>query len=360
MAMVGDSYVLVWPHPDTSLATAYQIPAELMHVRYDPERPGTPEWACKVWCEDVPIEAAAGITLEPRLRATIYYPDRLEKYLARAEQFTRSTTPADWEPFQDEGDTAWPILHNGQRVPVFHFPNNRSSVRDVGRSELVDLVPVQDALNRSIIDMLCGMVRYGWPQRYIAARAAELDETTGAEREPLASDQDDLWEFYGESATVGQFEPADLDKLLNVQAAFERKAALVTRTPAHWYAVEAGGWPSGESLKTAEAPFLVKVGDRRDTAGPVWEDLCVFAARMDGYAGDTVELAPIWREDTAAAGPPMAAMAAPGVAPAATMIGPDGNVAVVQGELPRPGPPKGVTPPQLRPFAARVQRQAGQ
>jgi hypothetical protein len=54
-------------------------------------------------------------------------------------------------------------------------------------------------------------------------------------------------------------------------------------------------YPSGESLKTAEAPFSAKITDRQISTGDVWEDLIIFAAQIsDIEVPENVEVNTIW------------------------------------------------------------------
>jgi len=96
------------------------------------------EYASKRWVERLPNGRG-------RNRCNLYYPDRVEKY---------EVTAAGFVPYRDDGDAAWPIPwidSTGQPlgIPIIHFRNGY----DV-RSELWDAIPVQRAINKTVLDLI--------------------------------------------------------------------------------------------------------------------------------------------------------------------------------------------------------------
>jgi hypothetical protein len=66
-----------------------------------------------------------------------------------------------------------------------------------------------------------------------------------------------------------------------------RMGAEITNTPLH-RVDPTGDHPSGESLRTAEAPFVHKVEDRQLSFGDTWRELFTFALRVAGHANPDV------------------------------------------------------------------------
>jgi len=265
----GDAYVIIWPDQDGN-PTIYPQDAANVTVRYDLETPGRLLWAAKVWLAD-----------DKYYRLNLYYPDRIEKYI------TRSTSEAGlpessngFVPFEVPGE-AWPLQHDYGRVPVFHFANNARLGR-FGRSELTDVVPLQDALNKAIADMLVAMEFVALPQRWATGLEVEIDEATGKPRAPFVPGVDRIWSVASEETRFGQFDPADLGQFLSVQEGFRKEIATVSRTPLHFIIPPSSQWPSGEALKSAEGAFLKKVRDLQVVFGNVWEDVMRFALRVAG------------------------------------------------------------------------------
>jgi hypothetical protein len=169
----GDAYLIVWPEvgiADGAGAFPQFWPqhAHQIRVRYDDEQPGKITMAAKTWK-----------LLDGRRRLNIYYPDRTEKYVTttRAEQvragaFTRHDVPG--EP--------WPVPNPWNTVPVFHFANN-ADTGCYGVSELRDVIPLQDALNKVLTDLILTCELAGFPQKVMLGVDAGDDQV----REGLAA-----------------------------------------------------------------------------------------------------------------------------------------------------------------------------
>lgn len=272
----GDSYVIVWPDA-AGAPTIYPQRAAAMALAYDEETPGVVVWAAKTW-----------ITGTGTIRLTLYYPDRLEKYETRkagamlprkAGDFTAiGTVPNPWA-----------------RVPVFHFAAN-AGIGERGRSDLGDVTKLQDALNKSVCDMLVGMEFTAFPQRYATGLEVELDELTGRPLAPFVPGADRVWAVGDPAVKFGEFAAAGLDNYLHVQDNLRLEIARVSRTPLHYMALSTGQRaPSGEALRIAEMPLVQKIQDRMIAFGETWGDALSLALRMIDVPGLVV---PDWRDPT--------------------------------------------------------------
>lgn len=263
----GSAYVIVWPD-EGGWPTLYPQTAEEVVVRYDAGRPGRALYALKAWRAD-----------DGRYRVTAYYPDRIERYVTRAKADgipEKPDTLAEIGPGDvPEGEDATPVVANPYgRVPVFHFASN-ARVGSVGRSELDDVIPVQDGLNKSILDLLVAGEAQGLPQRWATGVESPINPTTG-DKERLMMRPGEIFTTGGDAARLGQFEAADLRQLVEVKREFAADVARVSGTPLHTLLLS-GDWPSGEALKTAEARLVRKCRDRIASFGPVWAEAMDFA-----------------------------------------------------------------------------------
>jgi len=265
----GDAYVIVWPDAGGN-PTIYPQDAANVTICYDPENPGRPLWAAKAWLAE-----------DKHLRLNMYYPDRIEKYITRSKAEAGLPDNSNgFDPLEVPGE-AWPLANPYGQVPVFHFANN-ARVGRFGRSELADILSLQDALNKAVADMLVAMEFVALPQRWATGLEVEIDEATGKPRAPFVPGVDRVWAVGNEATRFGQFDPADLGQFLEVQEKFRKEIATVSRTPLHFIIPPAGQWPSGEALRSAESAFLKKVRDRQVSFGNVWEDVMRFAIRVAG------------------------------------------------------------------------------
>lgn len=267
----GDCYVLVWPDGDGN-PTIYANKAELWTVEYDSENPGTMLWAAKVW------------VVSTKVRVNIYYSDRIEKYISQKEITNLPTDPDVFEPFYEEGE-AWPMMNPYGRVPVFHFANN-ASVGELGQSELANVIPIQDALNKSVTDMMVAMEFVALPQRWVTGLEVPTDPATGKPLQtPFTTGVDRIWATDNPDAKFGEFGASSLDQFINVQESFRSEIARISATPLHYLLLQPGNFPSGESLKTAEVRFLSKVRDRMSSFGEQWCAVMEFCLEIAGMSG---------------------------------------------------------------------------
>lgn len=266
----GDSYVVVWPDAsENDFPTFYPNTAREMVIGYDAEKPGYIIRAAKCW--------ETGAKDAKYYRLTLYFRDRIEKYITQQVAHGLPERASAFIPYIPVGES-WPIENPYDKVPVFHF-GNRVSIGMLGCSELKEAMPVQDALNKSIADMLVASEFYGVPQRYVTGLEDENVIKEAERRFKLMAGG--IWGTSDKEAKFGEFSTADISKFITVSETFRKEIARVSRTPLHYFALE-GSFPSGESLRTSEGPLIRKVKDRQETWGAVWSDAMRFALRLIG------------------------------------------------------------------------------
>ena len=262
----GDAYAFVWPD-EGGRPVIYPNRAASCAVEYDAERPGLITRAAKIW------HSADG-----RVRVNLFYPDRIEKYVSSK---TANSIPeaSDFAAFGGDGPHVVPNPYG--IVPVFHFANN-GEVGAGGRSELEAVIPIQDGLNKSVLDMLVAMEFSAYRQRWAAGIEIEYDHETGKPIAPFKAGVDHLWISQNPEAKFGDFNTAELEQFLKVKDSFRIDIASVTGTPLHYLMPFTEGFRSGEAFRKAEARFISKVRSRQQEFGQVWADVMSFALRVSG------------------------------------------------------------------------------
>lgn len=268
--ITGDGFVVVWPDAD-GMPRIFPQWSDQICVDYDEEDPDRIVRAGKVW-------RAGGL-----YRVTLYFPDRIEKYAVEAKEIP--TTGERFDVFEVEGEL-WPLPNQYGVVPVFHFANN-SGLGDYGRSELKDIIPLQDALNKTIVDMLVGNEFVAYPQRWVTGLEVELDDEGRPRSKPFEPGIDRMFTTASPDAKFGQFDPASVDQFIRQHDSLRAAISRVSKTPLHVLMLASDrDYPSGEALKTAESPFVRKVEDRQITFGDVWEQVISFCLRIRNQAVD--------------------------------------------------------------------------
>jgi hypothetical protein len=280
----GDAYLLVWP--DTLGRPVFwpQL-ASLCTVAYDQEYQGRQLWAAKVWLD----------YSTRRVRLNMYYADRIEKYESMSAYATQTELPEqanNYRPYEELGEP-WPLPNPWGVVPLFHFANN-AWMSVFGRSELRSIIPLQDALNKTLADQLVAQEFQAFPQRWVVGLEVEIDPATGKARPPFEPGADRLWAAANENIKFGQFDPANLEQYLKIEESLRLEIARLAALPPHFLQQWAGQAPSGEALRAAESRFVKKVQDRQAEYGNVWEDAMELALRMVNAASEDVRLTCRW------------------------------------------------------------------
>lgn len=249
----GVSYVVVWADREGE-PTITPVSAERMAVCY---KPGS------LW----ELEAAARFETDPwgRQQVTLW----TEQYVYEVAYGTN-----DWE----EGTLAPNPLGV---VPVVPFENRVRLVGDP-TSDLADCIPIQDAINKTVMDALTASEFAAFPQRYVTGIEIQTDEN-GNPVAPFNVGQDKLLQAEDPNAQFGSFEAADLKNYVALVDMLVQHLASVSRVPSHYFLVNTNNIPSGEAIISAEAGLVAKVREKMVHFGEAWERvirLC-FAVKRD-------------------------------------------------------------------------------
>lgn len=261
----GESYAIAWPNALGQLRVFYNDP-RLCHVFYDDEDPLAIRFAAK-WYDE-----ASG---EQRRRMTLYYPDRLEYYISSGKAVNVSSASAfiEMQP---------PQANPYGEVPVFHFTPRRDII-----SELQNVIPLQNGINKLLADMIVAAEYGAFKQRYIISNGDVAQ---------LKNAPNEIWDIpagdgQGQPTQVGEFAATDLMIYLNAIERLATHVGIITRTPKH-YLLQQGGDPSGESLIAMESPLNHKCADYIERFTPTWKRLGAFIARLSGINVDASAITP--------------------------------------------------------------------
>lgn len=230
-----------------------------MWAEYETDAPGSAMWrATKQWVE----QAEGGA----RMRRTVFYPDRVEKF-ARAG--------GEWREYRDPTDAGWPLPWVGRDgralgIPVAHFRNPGL------RSELADVIPLQDALNKAWLDILAASDSTGFRMFLLMGFVPTTDG-----REPAEDGSNVMHVAPGQmlatrkgpgQVDVKTIEPASLQPLLDVEERIVYRVAQVSDTPLSRFQFTRQVSAEG-TLRQLDAPLIAKVELRQTLFGNAWEDM---------------------------------------------------------------------------------------
>jgi len=230
------------------------------------------------WDDDDALERAAAmrrwITPDGRKLATLYFADRVEKYeLAEGNRWRARSVPG--EP--------WPLPHSLGVVPVVPLVND-PDLYNAGQSEIGAMLPMQNALNLLMSDMLVSAEYTAFPQRWVTGLEIPVDPDTGKPVQPFKLAYDRMLMARDPNVRFGQLDAADLQPYIRAIEACVQHIASTTRTPPHYLLGQSGAFPSGESLKSTETGLVAKVRRRQGDFGESWEEVVSIAFRAAGDA----------------------------------------------------------------------------
>lgn len=290
----GDAYVMAeWDAdkgiPRWSFEMAYDG-GEGVKVHYSKERRGEIAFASKRW-----IVNDGGNRAGKSRRLNVYYPDHVEKYISTDGEATGA-----WRPFFAEeappaasngnepvtaqggferetalGVAAWYWwTDNGQEsgkplgVPVVHFKNLDQGY-ERGKSELKDVIPLQNALNKTAIDIVM-------EADYAAFRLLTL---SGAELGTVTLGPGQILHVDSAEAKWGEIQAGNADGLIKIKDSFFMDIARVSRTPISYFQIT-GQRPAEGTLQQEESGLVAKVVKAQVDFGNAWEGLIRISRRL--------------------------------------------------------------------------------
>ncbi len=204
--------------------------------------------------------------------ATLYTPDQIWRWTQRGSSLTFGGT---WEL------RAEPERNRLGVVPVVSLVN-RPRLDPWGYSELLGVIPLQDAVNKLVTDMMVASEFVAMPQRWATGLEIRRDPVTNQPIDPFPP-KARLWQLEDDRINFGQFPPASLETYVQAIELIIQHVASQSATPPHYFYLK-GQFPSGESIKSAEAGLVAKATDRTRTFGETWEEVMRLAFLVAGDA----------------------------------------------------------------------------
>ena len=284
--LMGDSYAMCWGdafgRPKVSIESAKQVA-----VQTDP---GTRQIvaAVKRWETRTTTEAV------------YYLPDRITRLRSNA-------TGATTNGFSVVEEIANPL----GVVPVVQIRNSDRLLDGCGLSELDDLSPLVDALNKSLLDMMVTSEYTGRPRRW--ATGIELTEepvlddegnpVIGDDGEPEMVEVNPIPEgnramiAEQEQAKFGQLDAADLSGYEASVRVILGQIMAVSTLPAHYVGVFTDNPASADALRAAEASLTARAEARQATFGRAWEQVArLMIAVRDGRDPQQIDVRVQWAD----------------------------------------------------------------
>lgn len=216
------------------------------------------------------VVAAVKIFLDgERKRVNLYYPDRIEKY---------DSTDGQLKIMGEEAVLEWDETVG---VPVVPFVNRGKRRAMMGTSEIAAVIPLQDALNRTLVSMLMTGELTAFQIKIAQGFTPPDDVTPGMWITIVDGDNAGLPRDRVFDAKV--LEQGQLVPFISQAQFLIEQISTVSRTPLPLLLGTSN--VSGETLKQMESPLIGKVNGAQVRAGNSWEDLMGMAQRVQAAYG---------------------------------------------------------------------------
>lgn len=266
----GNAAVMVWQENDLAKITV-EHPTQVI-VAHESGSVSKRSAALKAWTDDFTGD----------LFVNLYLPDVIWKWKRSA-----GVTKLDGGgTFVEREDSQ--LVNPLGVVPIVPLVNKPRLLRP-GQSEIRAVVPMQDAVNKLIADMLIASEFQSFRQRW--ATGLEIPTMYDDEGKPLPADQqeavvwkhaiDRLWYSEDPETTYGEFDVTDLQSFVTGIEMMVQHIASQSKTPPHYFYL-AGGFPSGESIKSAETGLVSKVLRKQRFFGEAWEEVVRLGFAIEG------------------------------------------------------------------------------
>jgi hypothetical protein len=264
----GHSYVLV---DNTGASPSINVwPSSMAIVKRDP-RTHKPIAGLVEWQND-----------DGSLGAEVYLPEGSQRFKTKKVDagklpVSAGNSSSQPEPMPREWQADGEPVETDGRIPLVEL-SNRPNEAGIGRSDLADVLALQDAINKLANDMIVASEFSAFRQRVLTGIEIPKNPETG---EPLPTQQLEaaisrLWSFESPDAKVYDLNPTDLANYVAGIKELLNHLAAQTRTPPHYLLGQMANL-SGEALAAAESGLVSRVEAKQIGFGIGWRQVLELA-----------------------------------------------------------------------------------
>jgi len=228
--------------------------------------------------------------------ATLYLQDEILRFTKPSR---RAGVVGKWE-LLDRFDN--PLA----TVPVVPLVNRPRLLKLDGESELTDVIPLADAVNKLATDMIVASEFHAMPRRW----ATGIQIPTGPDRERLQADAAAYWDnatkgktwLAGDGVQFGQFSEASLDNFVSAIQLLTAQIAAVAGLPPHFLGINTDNPASADAIRAAEATLVERAQEKHRTWSGAYEQAMRLAvAAREGVPvysldSDLRRMETVWRD----------------------------------------------------------------
>lgn len=261
-------------------------------------------WADAAGAPKVTVESAHQVAVlrDPSSRRIVAAVKRwetgttTEAVVYEAEKITRYTAPTTEAVTFGQFRTV-DVVDNPLGVPPVVALKNSDRLLDDGNSEMTDLLPLVDALNKLLSDMMVSSEYFARPRRYATGLELQEDE----DGNPVNPIDESMRMMVSEDPDTkfGQLPAADLSSYEASVRVLIGQIMAVSGLPAHYLGTLTDAPTSADSMRAAEASLAARAAARQAQFGRAWEDVArLMVAVRTGVDPLSVDVRVDWADTT--------------------------------------------------------------
>ena len=163
------------------------------------------------------------------------------------------------------------VLENPLGIPPVVALRNSDRLLDDGVSEMADILPLVDALNKLLADMMVSSEYFARPRRW--ATGLELSEDEDGNVTSPVAEGDKMMISESPETKFGQLASTDLSSYESSVRVILGQIMAVSGLPAHYLGTLTDAPTSADSMRAAEASLAARASARQSQFGRAWEDV---------------------------------------------------------------------------------------
>lgn len=204
---------------------------------------------------------------------TLYLPDEIYWWRYQDRAFTLIETWGNNQPATGKNPLGV--------VPLIPLVNSPTTAQREGESDVLPVVPLQDAVNKLVLDMMVSSEFAAFPQRWATGLEIPEDES-GNRQVPFQVALDKILTSADPQTKFGDFNAVNMANYTGPIKELVSHIAAQTSTPPHYLMNEGIKNVSADAIKSAEASLVAKVKRKMPIFAEAWEEAISLASFIDG------------------------------------------------------------------------------
>lgn len=205
--------------------------------------------------------------------------DAAARFYTSGEGSARANSATLYLPNQtlwlERGASVWEVAdrddHKLGRVPIVMFLNRRRLGRWTGVSEMADVIPLVDAIARTLTNLQLAGETHSVPQKYVLGMSkGDFVDKDGKPIPAWEAYFNAIWANANKDAKVGQFSASDLKNFHDTVNHYMQLISGLTGLPVRYFGQNTANPPSEGGLVADESRLIQKVEAKNAEDGDSW------------------------------------------------------------------------------------------